>query len=403
MPNIKKTFQAFIFIIFYIFLSVLTTHPAQAHAPNENYVWLNVETDHLTGRFEINFQDLSNKLGITWNDATHTKQDFVTDTADQVWQYLNANFDIQVDGQTIQLMFQGAQISEESDEYVQYHYTTAPFDFGDHLDLTNTIFLSPDTPLHRSLIVLEYNRRLGTDYGGENAVMAFGLHNSEQTLDLANPPEILKPKQFVWQGVLHTVLGYDHVLFLLALLMTAVMIRNQPQGQVPSAGTRLTFEDSWKPVLSFKAAFWNVIKIATLFTLSHSITLSLTVLGLIDANTQLIETLIALSIVVVAMNNIFPRFNDKRWVLIILFGLVHGMGFASAMGELQFRTLSIAKILIGFNVGIELGQIIVVVAVFPIFFALRKTRFYRVGILIAGSAAIAAVALYWAIERAFGL
>jgi hypothetical protein len=364
-----------------------------AHAPNENYVWLNIEQSSVSGRFEFDSAYIEDKLGIDWRSQGDTEEEALANVASEVWRYLTENFSIIANGQSIPLIFEGTSIAVEGLAYAQFRYRTDPFDIPDTLTLNNGVFLEEGNFLHRSLIVLEYNKRSGSVFGSENAVIAFGLHNTEQELNLLEPPQMLLPKQFLWQGILHAVLGFDHVLFLIALLFTAVLVRVMPaeNGQI------------WRPVDRFQSALWNVLKIVTIFTISHSITLSLSVLGLIEGNTQLIETLIAFSIVIVAMNNVFPKFNDKKWLLILLFGLVHGMGFASAMSDLQFRTGSITKILIGFNVGIELGQIIIVLLLFPIFFAIRGTVFYRIGVVTGGSLVIAAIAAYWTIERAFGL
>ena len=218
--------------------------------------------------------------------------------------------------------------------------------------------------------------------------MVFGPHRREQELDLDNVPSLMQPFDFIWQGVLHIWIGIDHILFLLALLLLAVMVRE---------------DGKWKPVPTFRKALWNVFKIVTIFTLAHSITLSLAALKIVDLESRVVESLIALSIIFVAINNIFPKFNDKTWVVIFFFGLFHGMGFASVMGELPFRTISLVQVLLAFNVGVELGQLAIVAAVFPLLYLLSRSSMYRPVIVIAGSVAICVIASYWFVERAFSL
>ncbi|MEM8964700.1 MAG: HupE/UreJ family protein, partial [Acidobacteriota bacterium] len=156
-------------------------------------------------------------------------------------------------------------------------------------------------------------------------------------------------------------------------------------------------------VESFKSALWTIVKIVTVFTVAHSITLSLAALDVISLPSQVVESIIAFSIVLVALNNLFPRFREGHWLIIFFFGLFHGMGFASVMGDLPFRMMSLVKVILGFNIGVELGQVAIVLVAFPILYLLRRTVFYRPVVLGGGSVVIGLLALWWFIERAFGL
>ena len=126
-------------------------------------------------------------------------------------------------------------------------------------------------------------------------------------------------------------------------------------------------------------------------------------LGLVDLSSRVVESVIALSIIFVAVNTIRPRFKDKTWFVIFGFGLFHGMGFASVMSDLPFRMMHLVKVLIGFNVGVELGQLAIVAGVFPIIYMLRKTKIYVPLLLKGVSLVIALIACYWFVERALAL
>src|SRR5262249_57911702 len=117
------------------------------------------------------------------------------------------------------------------------------------------------------------------------------------------------------EGVWHIWTGYDHLLFLLSLLLPAVFIRSAV------AGWR------WEPANNFRAAFLDVVKVVTAFTLAHSVTLSLAALGFVSPPSRWIESAIALSVVLAALNNIWPLVHAGRWVIALCFGLVHGFGF----------------------------------------------------------------------------
>jgi hypothetical protein len=188
--------------------------------------------------------------------------------------------------------------------------------------------------------------------------------------------------------VWHIWIGIDHILFLLALLLPAVLRRE---------GGR------WLPAPSYRFAFWDVLAIVTAFTVAHSITLTLATLGWVTLPSRPVESLIAASVVLAAANNVWPLAGGRRWLVAFGFGLVHGFGFAGALAELGLPPGALALSLLGFNVGVELGQLAIVVLFLPLAYALRRTGFYRRGVLVGGSLAIAALAFAWFVQRAFAI
>jgi hypothetical protein len=116
-----------------------------------------------------------------------------------------------------------------------------------------------------------------------------------------------------------------------------------------------------------------------------------------------VESAIALSVVLAALNNVFPIVQRGRWIAAFAFGLLHGFGFAGALADLGLPTGSLALSLAGFNIGVELGQLAIVAAFLPVAFALRSTWTYRRVVLAGGSTAIVAIAGAWLVERAFDL
>ena len=125
--------------------------------------------------------------------------------------------------------------------------------------------------------------------------------------------------------------------------------------------------------------------------------------ALVALPSRWIESAIALSVVLAAINNVFPVVSHGRWLAAFGFGLIHGFGFASALKDLGLPTGSLALSLFGFNVGVELGQLAIVCAFLPLAFALRATWAYRRVVLAGGSVLIAAIAGVWLVERAFDL
>jgi hypothetical protein len=167
--------------------------------------------------------------------------------------------------------------------------------------------------------------------------------------------------------------GLDHILFVLGLFLLA---------------------PRFKPLL---------IQV-TAFTIAHSITLGLCMADIVHLPSRLVETTIAASIAFVAIENIVHKdLKPWRWMVVFCFGLIHGLGFASALKELPLPRGSFFPILISFNVGVELGQLTVIAAAAVLTVWFWKKSYYRKVIVIPGSVIIACVGLFWAVQRAFDL
>ncbi len=166
--------------------------------------------------------------------------------------------------------------------------------------------------------------------------------------------------------------GIDHILFVLGLYLL---------------GSR------WRPLL------WQV----TAFTIAHSVTLALSMLGWISLSPRVVEPLIAASIAYVAIENIVTaRLHWWRPLLVFAFGLLHGLGFAGVLSEWGVPRREFVPALIAFNVGVEVGQLVVIAAAFVAVGWLRNRRWYRRAIVVPASVCIALIGVYWAVERAVG-
>ncbi len=192
---------------------------------------------------------------------------------------------------------------------------------------------------------------------------------------------------YLVSGIWHIWIGYDHILFLIALLIPSVLQRSG-SGRVPASTIGVTV--------------WDVTLIVSAFTLTHSITLSLAMLGWVELPPRLVESAIALSVAIAALNNLLPTTAGAQGVWIaLLFGLLHGFGFANVFSDID-ATGAFWTALIGFNLGVEAGQIAIVAVFVPLAFWLRHTRFYRTGVVYGGSTAVAGLASIWMIERLTG-
>jgi len=218
-----------------------------------------------------------------------------------------------------------------------------------------------------------------------------------QANDMDSSPGFAAFGGFVREGVHHILIGYDHILFLLSLLLPSVWQRRREAD--PDTGRVRT---RWAPATDGRRALVGVLKVVTAFTLAHSITLALSVLDVVDPPPRWVESAIAASVVLAALNNVWPLIAEARWKLTFVFGLVHGFGFASALKDAGLAQGDLVSPLLGFNLGVEIGQLCIVGLVLPLAWTSRATRTYR-GAFAGGSLAIAGVAALWLVQRAFDL
>jgi hypothetical protein len=139
------------------------------------------------------------------------------------------------------------------------------------------------------------------------------------------------------------------------------------------------------------------------FTVAHSITLALAALSVVSLPSRLVESAIAASVVLAALNNLSPVVQRGRWLVAFAFGLIHGFGFASVLADLGLPQEGLLLALVGFNLGVEAGQLCVVAAFLPLAYAMRHTWMYRRMIVVGGSAVIVLIAALWMVERVFDL
>ena len=189
---------------------------------------------------------------------------------------------------------------------------------------------------------------------------------------------------FLGEGIHHIVTGYDHVLFLMCLLLPSVMRRS---------------EQGWRPVDGLMQAVLPVAGIVTAFTLAHSITLGLAAMKWVSLPASFIEPAIAVTIILAALDNLYPVFRGRRVAVTFFFGLIHGFGFAGVLAELNLPRADFAWALLQFNIGLELGQLAIVLAAAGALYLLRRLPNYPSWAIRGGSFAAIVVGVLWFIER----
>ncbi|WP_170422293.1 HupE/UreJ family protein [Ruegeria arenilitoris] len=369
------------------FLTALAT-PAHAHRVNETYVYFDVTENTLSGRIEVTLTDLTRiQQGLPQVENALT-EDEVRATQTAFFDYFKDRLQLSANGQPYQIELDDITFFGSSiDTFAQFHFNVLDVD-----RTPTTIQISYDglldvDPGHRGFALIGSNSRNGMDENEAYISLVFAPGDGTKDLYLNDEPIKDIARSFFEYGVWHIWLGFDHLLFLVTLLLAAVMRIDN---------------DHWVPSDSIRDSLWQAVKVVTLFTIANTIALSLATFGIITLPVTLVEAVIALSIAAVALGNLFPRFHASVWKLAILFGIFHGFGFANVLEPLGLDASRKATGLATFNIGIEIGQLAVVMVLFPIFFILRRLTAYRVVFLQFGSIALIAVSVLWFLDRTIG-
>ena len=348
---------------------------AQAHKPSDSYLSLEVQGQQIAGQWDIALRDLDFAIGLDGNGDGALTWDEIRARHDAIAVYALQHLKIASTAGPCQLQAGQQLIDQHTDgayNVLRFQASCPGSAAPASLDVSYTLLAELD-PQHKGLLKLSHD--------GQVQTAIFEPAHARQSLSLAAPSRLAQFGAYVQHGIWHIWIGYDHILFLLSLLLPAVLlpgIASDRQG--------------------LKAAFFDVLKVVTAFTVAHSITLGLASLSLISLPSRWVESAIAASVVLAALNNVLPLFRGKRPVAAFVFGLIHGFGFASVLRDLGLPQSALATSLFGFNVGVEIGQLAIVAVFLPLAWLLRKSWFYR-QLMTWGSLAIALVAAVWLIER----
>lgn len=393
-------------------LCLLLADPALAHKGSDAYLQLKPDGPTSTLRADLALRDLDPVIDIdadangqlTWGEVRSSYPAIERYLAARVlvdgcqWQSVATSLERRADGVYAALTWSGRCEVETALPTIRYSALR-------EIDPTHRAIAKIERPGSEAVVlVLDPTQALppaanaatstpsaasGGSVDAAGVVSASGTR-SESALGVAAaaPPESPASAGFVREGMHHILSGYDHVLFLLALLLPAVMRR---------------MKTGWQPVERFGQAIFPLAVIVTAFTIAHSVTLTLASMKLVSLSSSFIEPAIALTIVLAAVDNLVPIFRSRRIVVTFLFGLIHGFGFAGVLGELNLPTLQFAWALFQFNFGIELGQLFVVATVVSLLFAIRRQPWYAVVVIGGGSAVAIIIGALWFIDRTANL
>ncbi|MDE3011305.1 MAG: HupE/UreJ family protein [Pseudomonadota bacterium] len=357
----------------------LTAMPAAAHKPSDSY--LVVDAGHgstLQVRWDIALRDLDYALALDADHDGRITWGEVRARQDEIDRYALGHLSLSVDGQPCRLTPQQHRADQHSDgAYLVTDFTSDCASGGSRLSIAYRLFFDLD-PMHRGLL------RLRSGQATRTAVL--GPEQPLRVFELARPDFLAQLREYFRHGVWHIWQGLDHVLFLLSLLLPSVLQRR-------NAG--------WQAAPALRGCLVDILRVVTAFTVAHSITLSLAALGVVALPSRLVESTIAASVLVAALNNLRPVVGEGRWRVAFLFGLIHGFGFASVLNDLGLPRQALVGALVGFNLGVEAGQLAIVLLFIPLAWPWRAGSVYRRGVVGLGSLLVALLAAVWLVERVF--
>ena len=356
-------------------LLLLVVQSTYAHRPSDAFLTLRVEQGAVAGQWEIALRDLPAIVDV---DADHD--------GDLTWgelrraspllnEFLMRHLTLSADGEACTIRVTDLLINDRVDGRHAWFPLDGRCRKADQLTLGYTLLFDVD-PTHRGILVLTS--------GGLSQTAVLSPARSKVELALRTASSWRQFTDYLHEGVHHIWIGIDHILFLVSLLLPCVLVRT-------AAG--------WRGVTRLRPALIDTAGIVTAFTLAHSLTLTLAALDYVRLPGYLIESAIAFSVILAALNNIFPLMVTRRWAMAFAFGLIHGFGFASVLGELGLPDSARFQALLAFNLGVELGQLSIVIVVIPLMYRWRNSDFYRRVVMIGASVAIIGLAATWLWDR----
>ena len=358
-------------------LILLAVGPVQAHSLSVAHVDISVPGKHSTVRVEVDLaiRDIALSLPLDANRDEQVTWGELRRIRAPLERFVLSGLSLSTDAGACTLLPSGLAIRHYDDGAYATLQLDARCPTQKGWRLRYDLLFEHD-PQHRALITLRQIGSVSTAIASADVRdVALGTARSRPFLG------------FLREGVHHILVGYDHLAFLLSLLLPAALVR---------------LRDDWQPAPDFRRGFTHVLSIVTAFTLAHSITLSLAALGWVRPASRWVEASIAASVLLAALNNVRPIVTQRVWAVGFGFGLVHGFGFAGALGELGLPQGTRLLSLLGFNLGVEIGQLAVVCALLPVLFLLRLHRWYSRAVMPLVSLGIGAVAVSWVWQRLSG-
>lgn len=350
--------------LFFILLFVSTLYSHQYH---ESYISFDYNKTTPTLLWEIEGDNLekimtlddSNNSIISWREYKNHKQDIL--------EYAKRYISIKIDDKLITIPTSKMELKRYDDQTYMLVNIEIPKIVPKKIEINYSLFFKMDQ-LQRCLIKVN----------DENSTKLFTLFRNRENIIIKLEEDSFfdNLKEFFIDGIWHILVGIDHILFLLMLIIPSV--KNQKE---------------------FSKVVADIAKIVTAFSIAHAISLTLSIYDIVDISSNFINIMIAFSVLLTALNNIFEKIKGFSWQIAFGFGIIHGFGFANALGGLELSSEFFIYFVAIFNIGIEVGQLGIVMVVLPVLFMIRETSLYLKGVLKIGSIFTAFISIIWIFQR----
>lgn len=362
---------------FFLVALLLAASTANAHFASDGFLRLQVDGARVHGNWEVALLDLHAQVPLDLDGDQEIRWGEIKARRAEIEALGRSGLSLVGDGEDCPLTFGDPALTVHNDRnYLRLPVSALCPAPVLALRVGYTLLFETD-PQHRGLLRLRFN--------GEKS-MVFTPDRRQQNFGFDQPPPSLF--QYLREGALHVWSGLDHVLFLLTLALPAVVRRER---------------GGWATAVGARPAMIETALVVTAFTVAHALTLTLVLLDHLSLPSRWVESAVALTVILAALNNLWPLVRRGLWALGFVFGLIHGAAIASVLSALELGTGSMVRALLGFNLGVEAGQLAIVAAVLPLTFLLRHSVIYRRVVVLGGSGVIALIGVIWLIERVFTL
>lgn len=365
-----------IFCVLFLMMPTL----GYSHSLSDSFVNLDVDTEQISGHWLIAVRDLELAVGLDQNLDTKITWGEIQQQRAAIKDYALSRLRMRMSGADCSLQSGEFQLEQRNSGVFLYLPVTGVCSSPGEFEIDYNLLFDIDAS-HRGILNLTYN--------GESYLRLFSPSEPTQRLDATGTAATLANLwTFLVEGVWHIWIGLDHILFLCALIIPIILgagaFRKTHQTSDPASG---------------RSIFMDILKVVTAFTIAHSVTLILATLQIVVLPSRLVESVIALSVVATGINIIFPIFRGHSWQVAFAFGLIHGFGFAGVLGDLSLPTHLFVSSLLSFNMGVEVGQLVIVALLVPVLLLLNRADITRRLTLAASGIVITGFGALWLAER----
>ncbi|AIQ23065.1 HupE/UreJ family protein [Paenibacillus sp. FSL H7-0737] len=379
--NRSNLLKSLIFIVIFLISMTSSQLTASAHPLSASYTTVTFDKDKTDFSFSLDVISIIESMdNVDMNGNGILEENEIESNKHRLEEWIEDSVILEMNDQQQAPELQDLFLDKKGDkEVLTWNFTYPAFVPGQTIAINDGLYSQATSSPYVNLITAHNgNQTSETVMQGKDRTWTMLLTEDQQEQQLSSSTNSSSSGNsgsssdwfsFFKLGMNHILTGYDHLLFLFALLLR-------------------------KQTLKQYAA------IITAFTLAHSITLTLAVLGWISLPSRVVESVIALSICYVALENIFRKKIRFRALITFLFGLIHGIGFADILQEMNLPKAHLAVDLVSFNVGIEFIQLCIVIVLLPVLIFLQKRNFYK-PVIAYGSWLITALGAFWLVERLF--